>query len=282
MKNIEAIIKDVKTLTPVSQVANKVMEIVEDPDGSMSDLSEIISYDTSITASLLKLANSAYFGLPGKFDTVHQAVVYLGMEQVIDLVLIASCSKNFKNAQKGYALEEGELWKLSVASALIAKDLAAKKNIAKKNFIFTGALLKDIGKVILNQYVEDAFGKILSIVCRQGKTFVEAEKMVIGIDHCELGAIVAKTWNFPKGLMEIIKNHHDPLKAETHPIETGIVYMSDMICMMMGTGVGSDALSYGFKKEVATSLQLSEGDIEETILGFSDRIKKVETLIGIN
>ncbi len=281
MKDIEDIIKKIRILTPVSQVANKVMELVEDPESVMSDLSEVISYDSSITASLLKLANSAYFGLPGKFDTVHQAVVYLGMDQVVDLVLITSCSGNFKNPQKGYDLKEGELWKASVASAILAKDLAVKKGVGKKHMIFTGALLKDIGKVILSQYVEKSFEKILSIVCTEGKTFIEAEKMVIGIDHCELGALVAKSWNFPESMTQIIKNHHDPRKVEKFKTETSVVYMSDMICMMMGVGVGSDGLSYRFYKDVAKFLNLNEKDVEETIKGFSDQIKRVEALIGI-
>ncbi len=281
MKEIEEIINKIRILTPVSEVANKVMELVEDPESNMTDLAEVISYDSSITASLLKLANSAYFGLPGKFDTVHQAVVYLGMDQVVDLVLITSCSGNFKNSQKGYDLKEGELWKASVASAIIAKDLAVKKGVGKKHMIFTGALLKDIGKVILSQYVEKSFEKILSIVCTKGKTFIEAEKMVIGIDHCELGALVARNWNFPESMTQIIENHHDPRKANKFKTETSFVYMSDMICLIMGVGVGLDGPSYQFHKEVAEFLNLNEQDIQETILGFSDQIKRVEALVGI-
>ncbi|MBW2054451.1 MAG: HDOD domain-containing protein, partial [Deltaproteobacteria bacterium] len=89
MNNIESIIKKIDGLKPIPQVASKVMSIAEDPESSMSDLSEVIIYDTAVTANLLKMVNSAYFGLPEKFDSVHQAIVYLGMSQVVDLVLLS-------------------------------------------------------------------------------------------------------------------------------------------------------------------------------------------------
>ena len=88
MRDIETIIRQVDTLRPVSQVANKIMSIAKDPNSSMSELSDVILYDQALTANLLKMCNSAYFGLPKKVESVHQAIVYLGVNHVIDLVLI--------------------------------------------------------------------------------------------------------------------------------------------------------------------------------------------------
>jgi len=133
-----------------------------------------------VTANLLKVSNSAYFGMSGKIDSVHKAIVSLGMSKVVDLVLIAASSNNLKGAQEGYDLNEGELWKNSVSSALLARELAEKKNAKEINLIFTSALLKDIGKVILNQYVNDSYKKISSLVSEQGFNFEKAEKEVIG------------------------------------------------------------------------------------------------------
>jgi len=180
MSDIKSIIKKIGKLKPIPQVANKVLSITQDPDSSMTDLSEIITYDTAVTANLLKVSNSAYFGMSGKIDSVHKAIVSLGMSKVVDLVLIAASSNNLKGAQEGYDLNEGELWKNSVSSALLARELAEKKNAKEINLIFTSALLKDIGKVILNQYVNDSYKKISSLVSEQGFNFEKAEKEVIG------------------------------------------------------------------------------------------------------
>ena len=194
MLDITSIMKKIDSLKPIPQIAHKIMSIVEDPESSLPDLSKVIGYDSAVTANLLKVANSAYFGRPGKFDSVHQAIVYLGMDHVVDLVLLASGADNLKPEQTGYDLQKGDLWKYSVLSALIARELAENKGIGKTHLIFTAALLKDIGKVILDQYVGDTFEQISDMVAEQNLTFREAEKQIIGIDHAELGAMVAKSW----------------------------------------------------------------------------------------
>ena len=158
MSDIEPIIKEIDKLRPVPKVANKVMSIARDPQSSMSQLSEVITYDQALTANLLRMCNSAYFGLPSKIDSVHQAIVYLGMDQLIDLVLMSSGVENLKGKQEGYDLDEGELWRYSVSSALLARELAEKKGSENNHLIFTAALLKDIGKVVLNQYRHNLYG----------------------------------------------------------------------------------------------------------------------------
>lgn len=281
MSDIKSIIKKIDHLTPIPQVASKVMSIAEDPKSSMYDLSKVITYDTAVTANLLKMVNSAYFGLPEKVDSVHQAIVYLGMAQVVDLVLLSASGENFQTAQEGYDLEAGELWKYSVSSAILARELAEKKGVKETHLIFTAALLKDIGKVILNQYVKDSFDKINALVTKRNSTFREAEKKVIGIDHAELGGMVAENWKFSPKMVEIIRHHHRPQKSSISEFESSIVYMADTICMMMGIGVGSDGLAYRFHREVVKSLELTERDFEKIVAGFVEKIKQLETMIDI-
>jgi putative nucleotidyltransferase with HDIG domain len=282
MRDIKSIIKKIDGLKPIPQVANKIMSVVEDPESSLSDLSNVITYDASVTANLLKLANSAYFGRSGKIDSIHQAIVYLGMDQAVDLVLLATGAENLKTPQKGYDLNKGDLWKYSVTSALIARELAEMKGAGKTHLIFTAALLKDIGKVILNQHVEDAFEKINTLVKEKKFTFREAEKEVIGIDHAELGGRVAENWKFSSEMVEIIKNHHMPQKSTIAEFESSIVYMADTICMMMGIGVGSDGLAYRFHQEVVERLEFTARDLQGIMAGFGEKVKQMESLVSIS
>jgi putative nucleotidyltransferase with HDIG domain len=282
MKDIKQIIKGIDKLNPIPQVANKVMALAEDPDSSMSQISEIISYDQALTANVLKACNSAYFGLPKKVDSVHQAIVYLGMDQVVDLVLLGSGASNFKTKQEGYDLDPGELWKYSVASAILARELAEKKGSEKTHMIFTASLLKDIGKVVLNQYVADSFEKIQFLVSKHGFTFREAEKAVIGIDHAELGGMVAKKWEFPSQMVTLIENHHLHEEPGRGDFENCIIYLADTLCMMMGIGVGSDGLAYRFHKEALDFLGLTQVDVQEIIAGFGEKLSQVEDLISIH
>ncbi|MBW1721254.1 MAG: HDOD domain-containing protein [Deltaproteobacteria bacterium] len=280
MKDIREIIKKIDALKPMPQVAQKVMAIAKDPQSSMADLSEIIIYDQALTANVLKLCNSALFGLPNKVESVQQAIVYLGMDQIVDLVLISGGASNLKGKHEGYDLEEGELWRYSVASSLIARDLAEIKKAENVHLIFTSALVKDIGKVILNQYVADSYEKIKFLVSKHGFSFKEAEKAVIGIDHAELGGLVAEKWNFSSKMIEIIRYHHSPSEAKESSFETCLVHLADSLCMMMGIGVGSDGLSYRFDRDAAEQLGFSERDFQEIIAGFGEKIQKVEELIN--
>ena len=280
MNDIDAIIKKADKLRPIPQVANKVMLIVQDPDSSIKDLSEVILYDQAVTANLLKICNSAYFGLRREIDSLHQAIVFLGMDQVADLVLLASAAGNFKIQQKGYDLRENDLWRYSVSSALIARDLAEMKGSKNNHFIFTAALLKDIGKVVMSQYVSDSFDKIIMLVSKDGLSFREAEKEVTGLDHAELGGLIAKKWKFSDNMVNIIRNHHLSEKPADSDIETSIVYLADIICMMMGIGVGSDGLAYRFYPDVLDSLGFSETDFQQIMVNFSVKFQKVEDMIN--
>jgi len=280
MNDIKKIFKKIDTLKPIPQVANKIMSLVEDPNSSMSQLTDVIAYDQALTANLLRTCNSAHFGLSRKVESVHQAIVFVGMDQLVDLVLVSCGSDNFKRKQEGYDLSAGELWKYSVASALIAKELAEKIGQKDNHRVFTAALVKDIGKVVLSQFVADASEEIKSLVQENGLSFQEAEKQVIGIDHAELGAMVAEKWKFSSKMVDIIRNHHLSETPSDVDTEIAIVYLADTLCMMMGIGGGSDALFYRFHKGVVETMGFSEIDIQQIIAEFGGKLQLVEDLVN--
>jgi len=282
MGKIERIIEEINELRPVSEIGSRVTEITSNPNSSFAELVNVIKYDQGITANLLRICNSTYFGLKKKIASIRQAVAYLGLNKVASLVVLGNSADNFKKAQVGYDLNEGELWRYSVSSALIAEDLAEKKRLKNIPLIFTSALLKDIGKVILSTYVKDSFEDINEAVQNRGLTFIDAEKEVIGIDHAELGARVAERWNFSPAMVDIIRNHHDPDKAPPDNLSIPIVYLADSICMMIGIGVGSDGLAYRYHQDIVDRLNFSDIDLQKTIASFWGKIKSVEELINLS
>ncbi|RJR34755.1 MAG: HDOD domain-containing protein [Desulfobacteraceae bacterium] len=279
MKDIDKILEGIDRLHPIPQVAEQVMVLARDAKSSMSRIAEIITHDQILTANLLKTCNSSYFSAPKKVDSVQQAIVFMGIDQVVDIVWMSSGAKNFKKGQEGYDLEEGDLWKYSVSSALISRELAEKRKMENLHLIFTSALLKDIGKVVLSQYVADSFEKINLLVNQYGYSFMEAEKAVIGIDHAELGGMVARKWGYSPKMVEIIRGHHLTDESSEFDLETSIVYLADTLCMMIGVGVGSDGLAYRFRKDVIEKLGFSDRDIQEVMAGFGEKLRKVEELV---
>ena len=277
--SLERIIQDIEALAPVTPAAHRILQIAGDPDSSAGDLVKVIQYDQAVTANLLRICNSSYFGLRREINSVKQAIAYLGMDKVACLVMAAYSSGHLKKAQEGYDLDEGDLWRYSVASALVTQELAEKYAARKVSLLFTAALLKDIGKVILSRYVKALFREIMTEVREKGLSFMEAEKKVLGIDHGELGARVAANWQFGKEMVEIIRNHHNPDRASPQDPSLPIVYLSDCICMMMGIGLGADGLAYRYYPEVADRLGFSEADLQRSMIRLREKLKTVEELV---
>lgn len=280
MTTITSIIDDIDQLKPISDIAGKVLSLIDDPDCGMSDLADIIRHEPALTANLLKLANSAYFGLPGKIDDAKQAIVYLGMNQVIDLVLLASCSQSLTGAHEGYGLANGELWKGAVAGAIIAGDLAHKKGLKYTGLAFTGGLLRDIGKVVVDQYVHSAAEQIAERMKSQNISFYAAERQVLGVDHAQVGGMLAEKWNLPSTLTCIIRYCHSPLEADGCFMDAAVVYLADSICRRMGIAVGIDDDSYPEDERIARSLGLNEAAITEVMEHFNAKLTRVEALFS--
>jgi HD-like signal output (HDOD) protein len=281
MPTVESIIEATDHLKPISDVAGKVLALLDDPDCGVSDLSDIIRHEPALTANLLKLANSAYFGLPGKLNDAKQAIVYLGMSQVVDLVLLVSCSNSFSGSHEGYGLKAGELWKSAVSGAIIANDLAQLKGLKQGSLIFTGALLRDIGKVVLDQFINPAISKIMDRVTDQSITFAEAERQVLGFDHVQVGAMVAKNWNFPDALQCVIRYYHSPLEAKGCFLEASVVHLADALCRKLEIGPGVDDRSYPEDERVVRSLGLDDSRIQGVIDNFGLKMERINALFNI-
>lgn len=281
MTTLQELMKEIKNLKPIPAVANQLLAVVDNPDSSMEDIANVIQYDPVITASVLKTCNAAYFGLKNPAESIKDAVNMLGTDQIIELVLLKSGAKALSGKQKGYGLEGGDMWRYSVSSAVIAKQLASRFSLKNKNTIFTSALIKDIGKIILESHVAGSSKKIKALVKDKGFSFREAEKKVLGIDHAELGAMIAQMWKFSPRMIKIIRNHHLADEKMIKDKEVATVYLADCICMMMGSGVGSDGLSYRFKSQAMKELGLSADDVFMIIADFSSNMKEVEDLLQI-
>jgi len=282
MTNIDDIINGIDTLRPIPPVAAQIMALAEDENSSMSDIADLIIYDPSITASLLKICNSAYFGLPRQIESVRDAITLLGLDQIVELVLLNGTAENFKDEPDGYGLGEGELWHHAVLSAYVAKILAEKHGLTdKKHLIFTGALLKDIGKIIMGRFVAFSYEKINILVHSKGYSFNEAEKEIIGMNHEELGARIGKKWRFGDKLIYIMRNHHMTDENCRNDPETALVYLADIVCMMIGFGTSLDGLAYRFYGEVLDRMNLTEKDLQNVIFDTGERRKKIERLLNL-
>ena len=280
MTDLNEIVDQIDLLAPIPAIACQIMTKSEDPASSLPEIADLIVDDPALTANLLKICNSAYFGLPRKVESVKDAVSWVGLDQIVELVLSSSVSNNFNKGLEGYGLGEGELWRHAVTSAHVAKSLAQRYGASQnKHLIYTAALLKDIGKLILGRFVAFSSEKINIMVHSQGHSFNDAEKKVIGMNHEELGAMVGEKWSFSEKLVYIIRHHHLTDESARLDLETTLVYLADIICMMMGICTGTDGLSYRFYSDVLQRLNVSENDFQGIIAEASENQHKVEQLL---
>ncbi|MCP4671790.1 MAG: HDOD domain-containing protein [Desulfobacula sp.] len=281
MSAIQELVKEIKNLKPIPAVVNQILEIVDQPDSSMDQIANVIQYDPAVTASVLRMCNSAFFGLKHPAESIKDAVTLLGIDQIVEIVLVNSGAKVLSGENRGYGLHEGAMWKYSVSSALIAKQIAQRLALENVSTIFTAALLKDIGKIVLDRFIQDSFEKITALVVNDNLSFREAEKKIIGVDHTELGGMIAKMWKFSPKMVKIIRNHHLTDISMVKEKEIAVVYLADCICMMIGIGVGSDGLAYRFNDQAMTELGMKPDDISKIIAQFAVNMEKVENIFAM-
>lgn len=271
-KRLNYIVSKVNDLPMLPDRVKKIIDITEDPDSTIQDLENEILKDQSLTSKILKLANSAYYGYPRKINTVSQATILLGFQTIKSIALASTVSKMMTHELKGYALGENELWTQSQTCAIISRHIAKEVKYPNPETAYIAGLLRDIGKTILNFYVEKEYHAIINKVEYSNMPFLEAEEEILGFNHAQVGEKIAIKWNFPEELVEAIGLHHSPEKATINPILVSIVHIADAITMMMGISIGADGLAYNFSPFALEKLNLTPNDLERLISQSHDLI----------
>lgn len=263
--SLEEIVQSVNDLPSLPQVVLRVMELTEDPDSTAQDINAALAQDQGMTARVLKLANSAFYGFPRRISTVTDATVLLGFKTIRSIVLAASVNEILSQEMEGYALEYGELWKHSQCSAMAARLISRRVKYTGSDVAYTAALLHDIGKVVLNNTMKEAYHEVLSKVENDNLTFLQAEQIILGFNHAQVGAQIAEKWNLPLELVETIACHHEPEKAEVNLRLTAIVHLADAVCVAMGFGVGIDGLLYPVSNQSLETLGFQQADVDAVL-----------------
>ena len=281
MTDLKDIVEQIDRLEPVPPIAAQIMSLAQDPNSATSEIADLICNDPALTVNLIRTCNSAYFGLSKQVESVKNAITLVGLDYIVQLVLLNSLSANFTKEPVGYGLGEGELWRHAVSSAHVAGILADRfGNSQHKHLLFTAALVKDIGKLILGRFVAFSFEQINILVQSHGHSFNDAEQAVIGMNHEELGALVGRKWHFPPKLIYIIGHHHLSDESARQDLDTSLVYLADIICMMIGVCTGADGLSYRFYGDVLERLNISEKDLQGIIAEAGKNQQQVELLLN--
>lgn len=252
----------VRDIPSLPEIVTKVMELVQDPMSSASNLSRIISHDPGLTSRVLRLVNSAYYGFPRQISSIQHAITILGFTTMRGLVLSSSIFKIFspKN-DSSKLLDYKKFWKHSLVAAIASKKINNYLQFNEADDIFSAAILHDIGKIILDQYDHENY--ILALkeapVPVFHETVIAAEEKYCEISHQNIGFMIAESWNLPDSISDIIKHHHNPNNSFENRKLTSIVYLGNIFShLVLDLNIIDIKL---FDSQVLDYLGLAEDDL---------------------
>ncbi len=272
------IISRIASVPPLPSASPEVARLVRDPEAPTAKITTVIEYDPSLTANVLRLANSSSLGSPQSVGTVKEAFSRLVPENGFQSVLAAAVGKIAEGPMTGYDVSGEDLWDHLIGSAIASTKLANIVNMDPPEHLFTAALTHDIGKVVLGTFPEVDAQAITALALEQRISFEQAEQKVLGIDHAEVGAFLAEHWSLPASIVDTVRLHHQPERAVEHPLIVNLVHVADVVCLMAGVGASVDALSYRPSSQAMQRLGLQLGLLDNLVYDVINELLKVRTL----
>ena len=268
-------------LKALPATTGQVLELMQDPAASAADVLDVIGKDPALTANLLKLANSAYFGVGRQIGTVRDALVLLGNRTVLNLAFATGMGPVLSGPLAAYRLDSRQLWRHSLAVGLAAARLVAAPASERwlREQAFTAGLVHDIGKMLLNGPLKDQIEPLPPEV--QATALCAAERDLLGFDHAEAGAALAEAWNFPAGLVSVIARHHAPLDAEGDAAHLArAVAAADLLAARLGESGGSAPADDDLWTAELGRLGLGADAADEAAAGLVDELEAMIVLLG--
>lgn len=270
------ILKSLNDLPPMHEVVTKAQKIMTDPNSTIGNLAAIIETDQSMVVKILKLINSAHYGLGREVSSVRQACSLLGFQALRELISAVGVSDVLGRKLKGYEFESGELWLHSIATGFCSRILAEKKHRELANDAYTGGLLHDVGKIILDPYVlrrKDAFDDFMK---DETKMVLDAEKAILGFDHAEIASDICRKWRIPENVILAIRYHHYPSLSEGSEL-AHIVHTADYLVRLSGLGYEDDDLMCELEEGALEFLGLEQENFSAITFQVLEYVQKLDS-----
>ena len=261
----QAIEHTIAQLVPIPQVILKIMRLIDDDNQGIDLIADELRTDQVLTAQTIKLANSAMFAKSKTIETLDHALLYLGRSHLVNLILSAAVKGFFNQSARGYSLCKGGLYHHALGCAQFAQVLATKTGKADPYKAYTCGLLHDIGKVVLDQYLAASYALFYREVIANDATALMAEQKLVGIDHTEVGRILAEQWQLPPSLKETIRHHHFPQRAVEHKPLVVIVYLADLLLSRFHAGIEIERIDTTTLVRSLAHLDLTAEDINSLV-----------------
>ncbi|MCK5147497.1 HDOD domain-containing protein [bacterium] len=273
--------------TPMPTLPASAVRILELSKGDETDVEEIadaVMTDKVLTARMIRLVNSAFWGLRRQVTSIREAIVYLGLHQIRSIVLTTSLFNTFES--KNPHFDVTHIWEHGLGCAMISRRIAKMAGYKDLEKAYIAGLMHDIGKVILSQYSLQEYDRVLELVRLGDHTFYDAETEILGVNHTDFATWFKTQWGFAEELAEVIAMHHSPEKAVLDPYLVCIVNLADLFSSLRGLDYEMTQNmmvvfreEYAWKKIVELSPNLEQTDLKRFTFELDAMIDEVKQTV---
>jgi HD-like signal output (HDOD) protein len=268
------ILKRIKDLPPMPKVLFKARQVMDDPKSGFKEIAKIIETDQAIAAKVLKVANSAYYGLSGMVNSIHQATVVLGYKTLEQVITMVSSSSMLGKQLKGYRLNAGVLWRHSLAVAMASRTIAKKRAPSIEGDAFSVGLIHDAGKLALDLNILKKKAEIDAFLNDVELNFRKAEQHVLGFDHTEIAYELCQKWKLPTSHAEAMRYHHAPEDSGDNQL-AHIVHIADYLAKQAEFGTGPAFDNEPLNPQSLEMLRLKPAHLDEFTAEMVDAVEKI-------
>jgi HD-like signal output (HDOD) protein len=281
VKLIASVIADVGDIATLPEITVRIIQIVENPKSTARDLHEIIRNDPALSTRILRVVNSAFYGLPGQIASIDRAIVLLGLSAVKNIAIAASMTHLFHGGGQIAGFNGAEVWKNSIAVAVAARLLTSAQGKPAVEESFLAGLIHNLGLLVIRQAFPKQLAEVLAVQARTGRQLAEIEAELIGADHQSFGMALATKWRFPQPLCTAIGYHHKPLALApvNRELPTLVGLAAILACQaQIGFTAAAAGLQYG--EEMLGVVRLSQGDVEAVAARLPEQVALTEAIFG--
>ena len=279
-------VKKVTTIATLPEVTAKIIATVEDPKSSAQALHKIVSHDPALVTRILKVVNSAFYGLPGQIGSIERAIVLLGLNAVKNIAVAASLGQLFRGAKLSDTFSAKDLWRHCIAVGVASRELARQMKLQMAEEAFLAGMIHDMGILVSMQLWPEQIRAVCdrashAIGASDVATFCEMEREMIGADHQQLGLALAEQWKFPQGCQLVAGNHHNPaaLGGQSRLL-VSVVYAADTICCQSKHGFNLTAINQKLDSAGLDDVKIDRSLIERTAANLDELVEVASTLLA--
>jgi len=268
----ERLLRQADALEPLPATATRLVSLLSQTEWMLREVEEVVRLDLALTARVLRFANSAWTAHLPAVSTVRDALMRIGVGTALSLAIAEGVRPKLLKPLPAFDLQPGRLWQHAVASALATEIVTRRARTPIPPETVTASLLHDVGKVVLDEAMDDATLTALRTAWTSGAlSRIEAERQVLGMDHGELGGYIVRHWGLSERVAAAITNHHTPSAA--HSTICDVVHLSNGIAKLAGFGPLIAEIDGPIEGDVLTRLSFSPADLHTFCTELTERMR---------